>query len=75
MGIRKGVIDAHVFKEPLNVRVKEAFDLTVVELGIHKHGAEVSLNDVGETLCGQLTMASVAVGHPSTFGGFFVVVQ
>lgn len=53
MGVCKGVINAHVFEEPLDVRVKEAFDLTVVELGIDKHGTEVGLDDVGETLCGR----------------------
>jgi len=44
MIIRKGIVDGHVFEEPSDMRVEEALDFFVIELGVHKHSADVGFN-------------------------------
>lgn len=55
MVVGEGVVDGHVFEEPADVGVEEAFDFFVVELGVDEDGADVSFDYVGQALgCGRL---------------------
>lgn len=47
MVVGKGVVDGHVFEEPSDVGVEEAFDFFVVEFGVDENGADVGLDYVG----------------------------
>lgn len=50
MAIGERIIDSHVFKEPADMGLEEAFDLFVVELGVHKDCSNVSLHYIWQTL-------------------------
>lgn len=50
MAVSEGVVNAHVFKEPADVNVKEAFYFCKVELGIYEDGTDVGFDYVGEAL-------------------------
>lgn len=45
--VGKGVVDGHVFEEPSDVAVEEAFDFFVVEFGVDEDGADIGLDYVG----------------------------
>ena len=38
VGIRKGIVDAHVFEEPPDVAMEETLDLLIVEFRIDEYG-------------------------------------
>lgn len=44
------IIDVHVFKKPFDVLIKEALNLSVIELGINKEGTNVRLHDIRKSL-------------------------
>lgn len=46
VAVGKGVVDAHVFEEPADVGLEEAFDLLEVEFGVDEDGADVRLYDI-----------------------------
>jgi len=50
MAVGEGVVDGHVLEVPFHVHVEEALDFAVVERGVHEDGADVGLDDIGETL-------------------------
>lgn len=43
MAVGKGIVDSHVFEEPANMGLEEAFDLLEIELGVNKDGTDVGL--------------------------------
>ncbi len=45
--VGKGVVDGHIFEEPSDVGVEEAFDFFVVEFGVDENGADVGLDYIG----------------------------
>lgn len=50
MIICKGIVDAHILKEPANMSFKESFYLFVIILRVNKDSANVSFNNVGKSL-------------------------
>lgn len=43
----EGIVDFHVFKEPLDMLLKEALHLSKVELRVHKDRTNICLDNVG----------------------------
>jgi len=43
MAVGKGIVDGHVFEEPANMGLEEAFDFFEVELGVDEDGTDVRL--------------------------------
>ena len=41
-----GIVNIHVFEEPLYVFVEEALDLSIIEFRVNKEGANVRLHNV-----------------------------
>ena len=46
MIVCKCIIYAHVLEEPADVRVEEALDFFIVELGVDENGAQVGFEHV-----------------------------
>lgn len=69
MIIGKGVVDGHVFKEPPDVLVKEAFDFLEVELRIYEYGANVGLNNVRKRLLDLISISRAPFIHAGKYLG------
>lgn len=54
--IGEGVVDGHVFEEPADVLVEEAFDFCEVVFRVDEDGADVGFDDVGESLIFQVSV-------------------
>ena len=50
MIVGKSVIDIHIFKEPPNVVLKEAFDLVIVVFGVDEDRSDEGLDNVRKAL-------------------------
>ena len=44
------VVDRHVLKEPTNVLFKEAFNFSIVELGVYEYCPNIRFYDIWKTL-------------------------
>ena len=56
MVVCEGVVDGHVFEEPADMLVEEAFDFCEVVLRVDEDGADVGFHDVGESLVSRVSI-------------------
>lgn len=78
MIICKGIVDAHVLKEPANMSFKEPFYLFVIILRVNKDSANVSFYNVGKSLVMRVRFLLIKLNLHRlrlTLGAKFVFVQ
>lgn len=56
MVVCEGVVDGHVFEEPSDVLVEEAFDFCEIVFRVDEDGTDVGFDDVGESLLSQISI-------------------
>lgn len=68
MVIGKGIVDAHILKEPSDVVIKETLNFFEVEFRVYENCPNVSFNYIGEALqvlCQTLQMDGKQLALPS----------
>lgn len=75
MVIGKSIVNRHVFKVTADMGFEELFNLVEVEFRIHKDGAKVGFDDVGQALGRKISVQTGVDLTGITFGGIFTVVQ
>lgn len=54
--VREGVVDGHVFEEPSDVLVEEAFNFCEIVFRVDEDGTDVGFDDVGESLISSVSI-------------------
>lgn len=74
MVIGKSIVNSHIFKEALDVLIKEALHFAVVEVRVDEHRPNVGFENIWQTLITVNSRIS-SQRHFPTFGGCFTPVQ
>lgn len=68
MVVRKGIVDSHVFEEPLDMLSEKSLNLIKVELRIDKESTDVCLHNIRKSLQFKVSL-DINIAYKSVYLG------